>query len=55
MKVAFSNPLSNSSDGLLQGLVPIRDRKCLVLKEASNGIYFVDTTKVYKDQSYHVM
>jgi hypothetical protein len=26
MKVAFSSPLSNSSDGNLQELVPIRDR-----------------------------
>ena len=42
MKVTFSGPLSNSSDEIFQGLVPIRDRKCLVLKEASNGNYFVD-------------
>ena len=55
MKVAFSGPLSNSSDGIFQGLVPIRDRKCLVLKEASNGNYFVDTTRGYKDQFHHVM
>jgi hypothetical protein len=38
MKVAFSSPLSNSSDRSFDDLVPIRDRKCLLLKEASNAI-----------------
>jgi len=41
MKVAFSSSLSNSSDRSFDGLVPIRDRECLLIKETSNGNYFV--------------
>jgi hypothetical protein len=40
MKVAFSSPLSKPSDKSFDGLLPIRDRESLLLKEASNDNYF---------------